>query len=44
MTHQNIDINISKDREAMLDVVKKFSMDVMRPPESNWIKCPILKT
>ena len=30
MTPQNIDSNISKDSEAMLDLVTKFSMDIMR--------------
>lgn len=30
MTPRNIDINISKDSEAMLDLVTKFSMDIMR--------------
>ncbi|MCU0600604.1 MAG: acyl-CoA/acyl-ACP dehydrogenase [Desulfobacterales bacterium] len=31
MTYQNIDINISEDAKAMLQVVRKFSMEVMRP-------------
>ena len=30
MTLRDIDINISKDAEAMLDLVTKFSMDIMR--------------
>ncbi len=31
MTYRNIDINISTETKAMLEEVKKFSMDVMRP-------------
>ena len=31
MTYPNIDINISTETKAMLEEVKKFSMDVMRP-------------
>jgi len=30
MTPRNIDININKDSEALLDLVTKFSMDIMR--------------
>jgi len=40
MTHLNIDINISKDTEAMLDVVTKFSMEVMRPAGIELDKMP----
>ena len=40
MTPRNIDMNISKESEAMLDLVTKFSMDVMRPAGIELDKMP----
>ena len=40
MTSRNIDINITKVSEAMLDLVTKFSMEVMRPAGIELDKLP----